>query len=124
MKPQVSITMFTIKTGPVRTSGFALKLRRAANAALRELYKEGKVNANDINKSLTEVNKMLYELIISEFSLPKDAVVNITLSLDIDGGKIVIKDIFVEVFGKDEILSKAITKKAVERLVAVAPTTY
>ncbi|MEM0020860.1 MAG: DUF2258 domain-containing protein [Fervidicoccaceae archaeon] len=103
--------MFVVKTGPVRTSGFALKLRRSINAALREAYKDKKISPTEVNKALTDINKILYELIVSEFSLPKDTVINIQITFDILDGKLSINDISIEVFVKDEILSKAITNK-------------
>ena len=44
-----------IKTGPVRTSGYALKLRRAVNAAFRDLYKQGRLDPRRVNEVVTEL---------------------------------------------------------------------
>ena len=108
--------MLSVKTGPIRTSGFALKLRRAINASLREYYKDGKIKAADVNKAMTEINKALYDLIVTDFGLPKESVLNIQLTFDIEGGIFVLKDIIIETYVKDEVLSKALTNKAKGKL--------
>jgi len=119
----VGIIMFTVKTGPVRTSGFALKLRRAVNASLREYYKEGKIKPAEVNKAMTEINKALYDLIVSEFGLPKESVVNISIEFDIEEGLFKLKDINIESFVKDEILSKTLTNKAKIKLLQAEKVT-
>lgn len=115
--------MFTVKTGPIRTSGFALKLRRAINASLREYYKEGKVKPKEINNAMTEINKVLYELIVNDFGLPKETIINIQITFDIEGEKFVLKDITIESYVKDEILSKTLTNKAKGKLLAAEKIT-
>ncbi len=108
--------MVEVKTGPVRTSGYALKLRRVINAAFRDLYKEGKVDPRKVNDVVTELNKKIYEVLVGKFEVPKEAVVNIVADVEPSGDSIAIKNIEVEVWDKDEILSKNVTKEVQEKL--------
>ncbi len=41
---------FQVKTGPVRVSGYAIKLRKAINGVLSDYYKQGKCSSKAINE--------------------------------------------------------------------------
>ncbi len=108
--------MVVLKTGPVRTSGYAIKLRRAVNAAFRKDYKEGKMDAKKVNEVVTDLNKKIYEILVQKFQVPKEAVVNIAIEVEPKEDSIVVKDISVEVFDKDEILSSNATREVKQKL--------
>lgn len=99
------------RTGPVRVSGYAIKLRRVINAALRDLYKEKKLDAKGINKLISDLNAVIYDILVERFKIPKEAVVNIILNYDIENEKFVIKDIKVEVFDLNHILTTNTTNE-------------
>ncbi len=105
-----------IRTGPVRTSGYALKLRRAVNAALRDFYKKGELDPKKVNETITELNRIAYEVIVDKFQVPKEAVVNILVKIGREGDTVKIKDVNIEVWDKDEILSNNITKEVKNKL--------
>ncbi len=108
--------MVVLKTGPVRTSGYAIKLRRAFNAAFRKEYKEGKIDSKKANEFVTKLNQSIYEVLVNKFQVPKEAVVNITLEVEESEGELSLKDINVDVYDKDEILSSNATKAVKEKL--------
>ena len=101
--------MPVVRTGPVRVSGYAIKLRRVVNASLRPLYKEKKVDSKEVNAKISEINAAIYEVLINKFEVPKEAIVNITLEYDISNGEFVVKDIKIEVYDLNEILTKNTT---------------
>ncbi|MGC9183144.1 single- stranded DNA-binding family protein [Caldisphaera sp.] len=100
-----------LKTGPVRMSGYALKLRRVANAAFRKFYKEKKVDPKLVNQFLTDLNKNLYGILVEKYNIPKDVIINIQLVLDLNDTSISIKDFDLAIYNKDEILSNNLTKE-------------
>ncbi len=105
------MTLPEVRTGPVRVSGYAIKLRRVVNAALRDLYKEKKIDAKEINKSISDLNAVIYNILVERFEIPKEAVVNIILNYDVEDGKFVIKNIKVEVFDLNHILTRNTTNE-------------
>jgi hypothetical protein len=70
------ILMVVLKTGPVRTSGYAIKLRRAVNAAFRKEYKEKTLDSKKVNELVTGLNQKIYEVLVNKYQVPKEAVVN------------------------------------------------
>lgn len=107
---------YSVRTGPVRVSGYALKLRRVINGVLSDKYKKGELSSETVNKSISEFNTKLFNLIVEKYKIPKNAIVNIDLSFDIDDGKVVVRDVNVEIFDKDEILSRNITEEIKNKL--------
>jgi len=106
----------SIKTGPVRTSGYALKLRRAVNAAFRDKYKEGKLEPRRVNELVTQVNRVIYEVLVDQYRVPKEAVVNISLDLEVSDGDVRVRDLVVEVWERDDILSRNATQDVRSKL--------
>lgn len=107
-----------IRTGPVRSSGYALKLRRVTNAALRNMVKEGKLSAERVNEELTKLNRVLYSYIVEKYGIPKDAVVNVTVKYAVSGGQFSVKGVSVDIYERDEILSKNVTEGVMKELAA------
>ncbi len=105
-----------VRTGPVRVSGYAIKLRRVVNAALREYYKKKELNAKEINKMISDLNAAIYSILVEKFEVPKDAVVNVILQYKVDDGKFNIKDIKIEVFDLNEILTRNTTLEIKKKL--------
>ncbi len=103
--------MPTVRTGPVRVSGYAIKIRRVINAALRDHYKKGELDAKKINEQISDLNAKIYNVLVERFEIPKDAVTNIIIDFDVEEGNLKVKDIQVEIFDKDEILSKNTTNE-------------
>ena len=106
------------RTGPVRVSGYAIKLRRVVNAALRDYYKEKKLDPKEINNLLSDINTKIYNVLVERFEVPKDAVVNIILNYEIEDDKFVVKDILIEVYDLNEILTKNATTE-VKKLLGI-----
>ncbi|ABN69326.1 conserved hypothetical protein [Staphylothermus marinus F1] len=98
-----------VRTGPVRVSGYALKLRRVVNAALRDYYKQKTLDAKEINNIISDLNAKIFNVLVERFEIPKDAIVNIILNYEVENNKFVIKDIKVEVYDLNEILTRNAT---------------
>ena len=112
----VYIDLPEVRTGPVRVSDYAIKLRRVVNAALKDYYKEGKLKTKDVNEYLSDLNAKIYNVLVERFEIPKDAVVNIVLNYDVEGDKFVVKDIKIEVFDLNEILTRNATNEVKKQL--------
>ncbi|MFP3229322.1 MAG: DUF2258 domain-containing protein [Nitrososphaeria archaeon] len=106
----MSRTEGVLRTGPVRSSGYALKLRRVVNAALRPLIKGGTLTADQVNEELTKLNRALYSYIVEKYQIPKEAVVNVTLRYTVEGGRFSITDAQVDIYERDDILSNNVTE--------------
>ena len=100
-----------VRTGPIRLSGYALKLRRVVNAALRDYYKQKKLDAKEINNIISDINAKIYNILVEKFEVRKDAVVNIILQYEVEDNKFLIKDIKIEVFDLNEILTRNATNE-------------
>ncbi len=110
----------TLRTGPVRVSGYAIKLRRVFNAALREHYKQGKLDAKAVNQLLSDLNGKIYRVLVERFEIPKEAVVNIEVDYSIGDGELKIEDVRIDVYDRDEILSRNATNELKKLLAAEA----
>lgn len=109
--------MVEVKTGPVRLSGYALKLRRVFNATFRDKYKSGELDPGAINQDVSELNRKIYEALVQKFEIPKEAIVNIVVDYEISSDKhLKINDITIEIYDKDEILSRNATKEVKSKL--------
>ncbi len=102
---------FDVKTGPVRLSGYALKLRRVINGVLRPHYTKGEVDSKQVNDSISELNTKLYNILVDKYKIPKDAIVNINLSFEVVDNKVKVLDISADVYDRDEILSRNVTEE-------------
>jgi len=102
---------YEVRTGPVRVSGYSIKLRRVINGVLSDKFKKGELDSKSINDSISDLNKTIYQVIVDKFEVPKEAVTNIILKFSVGENKIKVKDINVEIFDRDEILSNNVTKE-------------
>jgi hypothetical protein len=109
-------TEISFKTGPVRASGYAIKLRRVVNAALREHYKSKVLNPKKVNEYVTNLNKTLYQILIDRLGVPKELVVDISGKIVTSRDSIQIKDVEITLWDKDELLSRSVTKELREKL--------
>jgi len=105
------VKMPSVKTGPVRVSGYALKVRRVINAALREYYKDKRLDPKEINALISDLNTKIYNVMVERFQLPKEAIVNISIDYDIVDNKFIINNVNIEVYDLSEILTKNITNE-------------
>ena len=108
-----------VRTGPVRVSGYAIKLRRVVNAVLRDMYKKGELNSKKINEQISDLNAKIYNILVERFEIPKEAITNIVLDFDIAEGSLKINNIEIEIYDKDEILSRNTTNE-VKKLLGLA----
>lgn len=106
----MSNEILEVRTGPIRVSGYALKLRRVINGVLGKEVKSGKIDSKALNESITEVNRAIYTVLAEKYKVPKQAVTNINLRFRVEDSRVVPVDIEVEVFDKDEILSRNATE--------------
>ncbi|BBE42467.1 single- stranded DNA-binding family protein [Conexivisphaera calida] len=102
----------TIKTGPIRASGYAVQFRRAAFGALSRAIDAGLVTAKDVSDEVGRVDQALYRVLVEKHGIPKDAVVSVTAKYSVDGGHLHITDLAVEAYARDEALSAALTADA------------
>jgi len=98
-----------VMTGPVRVSGYALKIRRVINGVFSDKVKKGEVDSKKLNESITELNRKIFRVLVEKYKVPKEAVTNIRLKISLNDSKVAVKDIKVEVFDIDEILSNNVT---------------
>ena len=101
---------FDVKTGPVRLSGYALKIRRVINGVLRPHYAKGEADSKQVNQSISELNTKLYNVLVDKYKIPNDAIVNINLSFEVVDNKVKVLDISADVYDRDDILSKNVTE--------------
>lgn len=100
---------YKTRSGPVRVSGYAIKIRRVINRVLREYYSMDRLSSKLINQSISELNSKLYSVIVEKYNIPKEAVVNIAIEFSVTDNKIYVNNTGVGVFDKDGILSKNVT---------------
>lgn len=108
-----------VRTGPVRVSGYAIKLRRVVNAVLRDMYKKGELDSKKINEQISDLNAKIYSVLVDRFEIPKEAITNIVLDFDITEGSLKINNIEIEIYDKDAILSRNTTNE-VKKLLGLA----
>jgi len=101
------------RTGYVRVSGYAIKLRRVINATLSDYYKKGELDSGKVNEKISNINSELFKVIVDELKIPKEAIVNITLSFEPDKEEgLKINGVSVHVFKEDKELSDKATEAA------------
>jgi len=106
--------MSTVKTGPVRLSGYAIKLRRVVNASVSSyLRSKPEVSKKDVqrkvNEFLTNLNKIIYEVLVEKYMAPKDAIVNIELEYEIADTEFKIRNLRVDLYELNTSISDEAT---------------
>ena len=71
-----------VRTGYVKATGWAIKIRKVANAVMK-----GKADIKEINEKVSELNAKLYEVIV-EKGVDRDDVVYIEVPFEIEKGKV------------------------------------
>ncbi len=107
-----------VMTGPVRVSGYALKLRRVINGVFSKRVKKGEVDSKELNDSITELNRKIFQVLVEKYKVPKEAVTNIRLKIVLEGSKVRVKEVNVDIYDIDEILSKNATDDLREVLIS------
>ena len=105
-------TSYTITTGPVRASGYALRFRRAAYAAARA---HPNVPAPALNEEVARVNRAIYNALVA-LGVPKGAVLVISAALSFEGDRPRISDVRIDVMQRDDVLSEDVTKAVAAEL--------
>ncbi|WP_440059754.1 DUF2258 domain-containing protein [Thermogladius sp. 4427co] len=108
--------MSVVKTGPVRLSGYAIKLRRVVNASVSSVLKERpdiqkKDVQKKVNEVLTNLNKLIYSLLVEKYMAPKDAIVNIELEYEISDTDFKLKNIKIELYELNTTISDEATSE-------------
>ena len=101
------------RTGYVRVSGYAIKLRRVLNATLSEEFKKGDLDAKVVNDKISSINSELFKVLVEDLKIPKEAIVNITLSFEPDKSEgLKVNGISIHVFEENKELSDKATEAA------------
>ncbi|AEM38725.1 uncharacterized conserved protein UCP037214 [Pyrolobus fumarii 1A] len=66
-----------LSTGLVIAGAYADKLRRTLFAQLRDLLKQGKIEASEVARAAGEMNRLLYDIIVNKLKLDKGDVVRV-----------------------------------------------
>lgn len=106
---------YEVKTGAVRLSGYAIKLRRAVNKVLKPHFGK-ELDAKLVNQSISDLNKKIYEIAVNRYKLPKECIVNVALKFSVEDNKVKVEDILIEVYEYASILSRNITAELKEAL--------
>jgi hypothetical protein len=101
-----------ITTGPVRASGYALRLRRAVYAAVRA---HPGARADALNAEVARVNRAIYGALVA-LGVPKGTVLVITAALSVEGDRPRISDVRVDVLHRDDVLSEDVTRAVAAEL--------
>ncbi|MCX8195857.1 MAG: DUF2258 domain-containing protein [Acidilobaceae archaeon] len=80
--------MPVLRSGVVLAGGYAEKLKRAFFAQVREHVKKGELKKEEAVKSIVELNKNLYHLLVEEWKVDKGDVVRISIEYEIKDGTI------------------------------------
>jgi len=105
------------RTGYVRVSGYAIKLRRVLNAILSEEFKKGELDTKVVNDKISTINSELFKVLVEELKVPKEAIVNIVLSFEPDKMEgIKVNGISIHIFEENKDLSEKATEAAKKAL--------
>jgi len=105
-------TVYTITTGPVRASSYAIRLRRAAYAAAKA---HPGARADALNEEVARVNRAIYNALVA-LGVPKSAALVISAALSFEGDRPRISDVRVDVLHRDDVLSEDVTKAVAAEL--------
>jgi hypothetical protein len=106
--------MSVVKTGPVRLSGYAIKLRKVVNASVSTALKSRpevpkKEVQKKVNEVLTNLNRAIYQVLVEKYMAPKDAIVNIELEYELVGTEFKIKNLKVDLYELNTSISEEAT---------------
>ncbi|MEM4702287.1 MAG: DUF2258 domain-containing protein, partial [Archaeoglobaceae archaeon] len=101
-----------LSSGFIIAGAYADKIRRTAFAQLRDAMKEGVIKGEEIARSVAQLNRLLYNILVEELKVEKGDVVRIVIEYELSQGKVNWKldTLKVEVFKKvsDDLVRKAL----------------
>lgn len=76
--------MPTLRSGLVIAGGYADKVRRVLFAQLREQIKSGELDSKEVARAAGELNRLLFEVLVSKLKVDKGDVVRITVDYEVE----------------------------------------
>ncbi|MEB3764856.1 MAG: DUF2258 domain-containing protein [Desulfurococcales archaeon] len=80
--------MPTLRSGLVIAGGYADKVRRVLFAQLKDKIKNGEIDAKKVAQAAGELNRLLFEILVTNLQVDKGDVVRISVDYDIEDGEI------------------------------------
>ncbi|MCS7107401.1 MAG: DUF2258 domain-containing protein [Acidilobaceae archaeon] len=80
--------MALLRTGLVLAGGYAERLKRVFFAQVKDSVKRGELKKEEAVRSVVELNKALYKIIVEELKVDKGDVVRISLEYEIKDGTV------------------------------------
>ena len=80
--------MPTLRSGLVIAGGYADKVRRVLFAQLKDKIKNGEIDAKKVAQAAGELNRLLFEILVTNLQMDKGDVVRISVDYDIEDGEI------------------------------------
>lgn len=78
----------TLRSGLVIAGGYADKVRRVLFAQLRDKIKAGELENREVARAAGELNRLLFEILVSKLQIDKGDVVRITVDYEVEDGSI------------------------------------
>ena len=80
--------MPTLRSGLVIAGGYADKVRRVLFAQLKDKIKNGEIDAKKVAQAAGELNRLLFEILVTNLQVDKGDVVRISVDYEIEDGEI------------------------------------
>ncbi|MCE4609116.1 MAG: DUF2258 domain-containing protein [Desulfurococcales archaeon] len=80
--------MPTLRSGLVIAGGYADKVRRVLFAQLKDKIKNGEIDAKKVAQAAGELNRLLFEILVTNLQVDKGDVVRISVDYEIGDGEI------------------------------------
>jgi len=80
--------MATLRSGLVIAGGYADKVRRVLFAQLKDQIKSGELDSKEVARAAGELNRLLFEILVSKLQVDKGDVVRITVDYEVENGNI------------------------------------
>lgn len=108
--------MPSLITGLVKTTGYAVKVRRILFAQLKEAIKRGEINSQQVAYRAGRLNEVLYKVLIELLGLERNDVVRVSIGYTVVNGDIEFQwgTLSIEVYKYNEEISKRATSEAKE----------
>ncbi|GAB6147511.1 DUF2258 domain-containing protein [Stetteria hydrogenophila] len=78
----------TLRSGLVIAGGYADKVRRVLFAQLRDKIKAGEISNTEVARAAGELNRLLFEILVSKLQIDKGDVVRIIVDYEVEDGSI------------------------------------
>ena len=80
--------MPTLRSGLVIAGGYADKIRRVLFAQLKDKIKNGEIDAKKVAQAAGELNRLLFEILVTNLQVDKGDVVRISVDYEIEQGEV------------------------------------